>query len=115
MSSKYWDQWMATRSRSEPPCKSGRAPGSKGEDLTVKYVQDQFHGLGLEPGNPDGTFLREWPVFGWEEFYTEPYLAWHAGLLWATDSFNHRVNAFDAAGKLRFSIGATPRRVTATQ
>ena len=42
----------------------GRAPGSKGEELSVKYLQDQFRGMGLEPGNPDGTFLQNVPLVG---------------------------------------------------
>jgi Zn-dependent M28 family amino/carboxypeptidase len=42
----------------------GRAPGSPGEELTVKYLQEQFRGLGLEPGNPDGTFLQGVPLVG---------------------------------------------------
>ena len=29
----------------------GRAPGSKGEDLTVKYLEDAFRTLGVKPGN----------------------------------------------------------------
>jgi Zn-dependent M28 family amino/carboxypeptidase len=40
----------------------GRAPGSKGEDLTVKYLTEQFRALGLEPGNPDGTFVQKVPM-----------------------------------------------------
>ena len=39
---------------------------------------------------PDGTFVREWPVSGWEEFYTEPYVAVHGGDVYVTDSHNHR-------------------------
>ena len=31
----------------------GRAPGTKGEDLSVKYIIDQFKKIGLKPGNPD--------------------------------------------------------------
>jgi Zn-dependent M28 family amino/carboxypeptidase len=31
----------------------GRAPGSKGEELTVQYLQQQFKRLGLKPGNGD--------------------------------------------------------------
>src|ERR1700693_5411482 len=42
----------------------GRAPGSKGEELSVKYLQDQFRGMGLEPGNPDGTYLQNVPLVG---------------------------------------------------
>ena len=30
----------------------GRAPGTRGEDLTVAYLETQFHDLGLQPGNP---------------------------------------------------------------
>ncbi|MBI3662339.1 MAG: M28 family peptidase [Acidobacteria bacterium] len=37
----------------------GRAPGSKGEELTVKYLTEQFRALGLAPGNPDGTFVQK--------------------------------------------------------
>src|SRR5690348_15344718 len=36
----------------------GRGPGSKGEELTIQYLQDQFRSAGLEPGNPDGTYLQ---------------------------------------------------------
>src|SRR5690606_31038293 len=31
----------------------GRAPGSKGEQLTVEYLTDHFKRLGLKPGNGD--------------------------------------------------------------
>src|SRR5687767_10392608 len=34
----------------------GRAPGSKGEELTVNYLQQQFQRLGLKPGNGDSYF-----------------------------------------------------------
>ena len=42
----------------------GRGPGSKGEQLTIQYLQDQFRGFGLEPGNPDGTYLQDVPLVG---------------------------------------------------
>ncbi len=42
----------------------GRAPGSKGEDLTVKYLSEQFKALGLKPGNPNGTYTQEVPLAG---------------------------------------------------
>jgi Zn-dependent M28 family amino/carboxypeptidase len=42
----------------------GRAPGSKGEDLSVKYINDQFKKIGLKPGNPDGTYVQEVPLAG---------------------------------------------------
>src|SRR5438045_7057753 len=42
----------------------GRAPGSKGEDLSVKYISEQFKSIGLKPGNPDGTYTQEVPLAG---------------------------------------------------
>ncbi len=42
----------------------GRAPGSKGEDLSVKYITEQFKALGLKPGNPNGSYLQEVPLAG---------------------------------------------------
>jgi Zn-dependent M28 family amino/carboxypeptidase len=42
----------------------GRAPGTKGEELTVKYLEDQFKQLGLQPGNSDGTFVQKVPLVG---------------------------------------------------
>ena len=42
----------------------GRAPGSKGEELSVKYITDQFKKIGLTPGNPDGTYTQEVPLAG---------------------------------------------------
>ncbi len=42
----------------------GRLPGSVGEDRTVAYLEAQFRALGLEPGNPDGTFIQKVPLVG---------------------------------------------------
>src|SRR5207244_7925841 len=42
----------------------GRAPGSKGEELSVKYISEQFKALGLKPGNPNGTYIQEVPLAG---------------------------------------------------
>ena len=42
----------------------GRAPGTKGEDLTVAYLMDQFKKIGLKPGNPDGTYIQKVPLVG---------------------------------------------------
>ncbi len=42
----------------------GRAPGSKGEELTVAYLIDQFQKMGLKPGNTDGTFVQKVPLVG---------------------------------------------------
>ena len=42
----------------------GRAPGSAGEEKSVAYLQQEFRRLGLEPGNPDGTFVQSVPMVG---------------------------------------------------
>ncbi|MBM3907068.1 MAG: M28 family peptidase [Gemmatimonadetes bacterium] len=42
----------------------GRAPGSLGEDRTVAYLEAQFNGMGLKPGNPDGTYIQKVPLVG---------------------------------------------------
>ena len=42
----------------------GLAPGSKGEEESVKYIIAQFQRLGLKPGNPNGTYLQEVPLAG---------------------------------------------------
>ncbi|MFN9742248.1 MAG: peptidase M28, partial [Acidobacteriota bacterium] len=42
----------------------GRAPGTPGEELTVKYLTDKFTAYGLKPGNPDGTYLQKVPLIG---------------------------------------------------
>ena len=36
----------------------GRAPGSKGEALTKAYLIEQLKAIGLEPGNPDGSWTQ---------------------------------------------------------
>ncbi len=42
----------------------GRAPGSKGETLTVAYLTEQLKDIGLEPGNPDGTWIQKAGMVG---------------------------------------------------
>jgi Zn-dependent M28 family amino/carboxypeptidase len=42
----------------------GRAPGSPGEAKTVDYLVQQFRAAGVEPGNPDGTFVQKVPLVG---------------------------------------------------
>ncbi|MBA5686107.1 M20/M25/M40 family metallo-hydrolase [Rugamonas apoptosis] len=54
----------------------GRAPGSHGETLTIDYLQQQLKKLGLEPGNPDGTYLQAVPMVG---ISTHPTLSYRAG------------------------------------
>jgi Zn-dependent M28 family amino/carboxypeptidase len=54
----------------------GRAPGTKGEELSVKYITDQFKQAGLKPGNPDGTYTQEVPLAG---IKSEPSMAFKVG------------------------------------
>lgn len=42
----------------------GRRPGTKGEDLTVAFLEDQFKKMGLKPGNTDGTYIQKVPLVG---------------------------------------------------
>ena len=44
----------------------GRAPGTAGEERTVAYLTEQFRGFGLKPGNPDGTFVQDVPLVGFQ-------------------------------------------------
>lgn len=53
----------------------GRAPGTKGEELTVNYLTEQFKTLGLKPGNPDGTYVQKVPLAG---FTPKPDLSFTA-------------------------------------
>jgi len=42
----------------------GRAPASRGEELTINYIADEFKKLGLKPGNTDGTYFQKVPLVG---------------------------------------------------
>lgn len=42
----------------------GRAPGTAGEEKTVAYLIEQFRRMGLQPGNPDGTYVQAVPSVG---------------------------------------------------
>jgi Zn-dependent M28 family amino/carboxypeptidase len=42
----------------------GRAPGTKGQELSVNYITDQFKKIGLKPGNPDGSYTQGVPLAG---------------------------------------------------
>src|SRR4051794_13032691 len=44
----------------------GRGPGTPGEDKTVAYLVDRFRKIGLKPGNPDGRFVQDVPLVGFQ-------------------------------------------------
>src|SRR5438093_11051212 len=54
----------------------GRAPGAKGEELSVKYITDQFKRIGLKPGNPDGTYTQDVSLAG---IKSEPKMSFAIG------------------------------------
>src|SRR5881398_174537 len=54
----------------------GRAPGTKGEELSIKYISDQFKQIGLKPGNPDGMYTQEVPLAG---IMSEPRMSFIVG------------------------------------
>ncbi|MCX6340400.1 MAG: TIGR03663 family protein [Candidatus Aureabacteria bacterium] len=48
-----------------------------------------------------GKFLGQFAVLGWEEYYTEPFIALDgAGRIWVTDGYNNRIEIFDSSGTL---------------
>src|SRR5687768_2588792 len=53
----------------------GRGPGTKGEELSVKYLTEQFQRLGLKPGNPDGTYVQKVPLAGFTGQATASFTA----------------------------------------
>jgi Zn-dependent M28 family amino/carboxypeptidase len=53
----------------------GRGPGTKGEELTVKYLTEQYQRLGLKPGNPDGTYVQKVPLVGFTGTPTASFTA----------------------------------------
>jgi Zn-dependent M28 family amino/carboxypeptidase len=42
----------------------GRAPGTPGEERTVAYLTGQLQKIGLQPGNPDGTWVQRLRLVG---------------------------------------------------
>jgi Zn-dependent M28 family amino/carboxypeptidase len=50
----------------------GRAPGTKGEELTVTYLEEAFRKLELKPGNTDGTYIQTVPLVGITATNTQP-------------------------------------------
>lgn len=40
----------------------GHAPGTRGEDSSVAFLQREFMRIGLKPGNHDGTYIQRVPL-----------------------------------------------------
>jgi Zn-dependent M28 family amino/carboxypeptidase len=54
----------------------GRAPGTRGEERTVAYLIEQCKQIGLQPGNPDGSYIQKVPLLG---VTTQSTVTWSAG------------------------------------
>jgi Zn-dependent M28 family amino/carboxypeptidase len=53
----------------------GRSPGTPGEEKTVAYLTSAFQSLGLEPGNPDGTYIQNVDLIGYRSTPTARFVA----------------------------------------
>ena len=84
----------------------GRAPGTKGEDLTVAYIADQFRKVGLQPGNTDGTYIQKVPMVG---MLTDPAtsLSFRKGGVTQTLAYKDDVVAWTKRVEPRVSIDAS--------
>jgi Zn-dependent M28 family amino/carboxypeptidase len=54
----------------------GRAPATAGEDSSIAYLVGQLNLAGLEPGNPDGTYLQDVTLVG---VTSQPKAVFHLG------------------------------------
>ncbi len=54
----------------------GRGPGTRAETKVVRYLTNQFKALGLEPGNPDGSWTQPVKLMG---FTATPTMELRAG------------------------------------
>ncbi len=55
----------------------------------------------------DGKFVRQFPVFGWKDFYTEPYVAvGPSESVFVTDAWKGRIAHYDVSGTLIRSFKA---------
>jgi len=58
------DEVLAHTKRLSSDDFEGRAPATKGEELTVAYLIGQLKKMGLEPGNTDDTYVQRVPLVG---------------------------------------------------
>ena len=94
------DQLLAHTKKLSSDEFEGRAPGTKGEELSVNYLADQFKKAGLKPGNTDGTYFQKVPLVGITP--TPAPLVFHRGgqsqtLKWKDDVVAWTKHVADAA------------------
>jgi Zn-dependent M28 family amino/carboxypeptidase len=51
---------------------AGRAPGSRGEEMTLTYLTEQYVKMGYRPGNTDGSYVQAVPLVGFAVTNTPP-------------------------------------------
>jgi uncharacterized protein (TIGR03663 family) len=92
---------------------AGNGPGQFVEPVGIAadaagrvYVADTGNHR-IQVFEADGKFVRQFPVYGWKDFYTEPYLAvGPSESVFVTDSWKGRIAHYDAAGNLQKSYAA---------
>jgi Zn-dependent M28 family amino/carboxypeptidase len=57
----------------------GRAPGGPGEPLTVNYLIERYKAAGLQPGNPDGSWIQKVPLVGLTPEFSGPLVVKKGG------------------------------------
>ena len=90
----------------------GSAPGQLIEPVGIA-VNEHNEVVVCDTGNRriqvfqnDGVFVKEFPVYGWDEFYSEPYIAMDGDSAYVTDSYVHRFARY-TDGKLTGVWGKT--------
>jgi hypothetical protein len=81
----------------------GRAPGAKGEELTVNYLTEQFKAFGLKPGNPDGTYVQKVPLVGYTPQPTASFTVGGKSMPLAAEDYLARSPRFTPEVKVRNS------------
>jgi Zn-dependent M28 family amino/carboxypeptidase len=56
----------------------GRGPATRGENLAIEYIQEQFEQAGAQPAGDNGSYLQSVPLMGVETL-PESHLAWQQG------------------------------------
>ena len=81
----------------------GRAPGTPGEELTIRYLTDKFTAFGLQPGNPDGTYIQKVPLIGSTPQARVSFTAGQRNIEPAEEDFLARSSRFEPQVDLRNS------------
>jgi Zn-dependent M28 family amino/carboxypeptidase len=82
----------------------GRAPGTRGEALTVDYLTRQFKSIGLRPGSADGAYTQLVPMTG---FTSHPHLTITVGPRHIELQFPRDFVAFSPLRRSRIEIPAS--------